>query len=317
MALVSPGSKRSVKGFTLIELLVVIAIIAVLIALLLPAVQQAREAARRSACKNNFKQVALALHNYHETHSTLPIGQAASTGAATNCYGTPSWLPPGGVSSIFSWGVHILPFIDQANRYQNLNMTVPSPLQLPANFDFSKTIGRVDTYLCPTDPQPWLVGSLAGSILNGMPKTNMGGVLGSTDWRCSQLTPRTNGEGVLFAISRVRFRDITDGLSNTLLTGEVTGNPNASFNPSSPTTLTGNTYAAYDVFDTSWGVNGSTTVPGKGTFNFRPQGFSSFHTGGAHFALCDGSVRFISENIHQGTLTALSTRSGGETLGEY
>lgn len=313
MFLKHAGSGRSSQGFTLIELLVVIAIIAVLIALLLPAVQQAREAARRSACKNNFKQVALGLHNYHETHNTLPIGAGAAAGAAADgCWPAVT----GQANQTFSWGVFILPFIDHANSYNNLNFNVPNPWTTSANFDATRALGRVDTYLCPSNPQgAWRMGSLSSSITTGMPRTDMGGVFGSTDWRCGNLTigPRVDGNGVFFSLSSVKFKDITDGLSNTLLIGEVTGNPAST----SLTTINGNTYAAYDVFDVSNGINGSTTVPGGGAFAFRPQGFSSFHTGGGHFALSDGSVRFVSQNIDRATLRAIATRSGNEVVGDY
>src|SRR5687767_15656460 len=113
---------RSRFGFTLIELLVVIAIIAILIALLLPAVQQAREAARRTQCKNNLKQLGLALHNYLDVHGRFPIGQQFrgtwdgtndSAGAAGN----------GGTG--FAWGSYVLPFIDQAPLYNQFDFNVP------------------------------------------------------------------------------------------------------------------------------------------------------------------------------------------------
>ena len=292
------------QGFTLIELLVVIAIIAILIALLLPAVQQAREAARRSTCKNNLKQVAIALHNYHDTHRTFPIG-AAINGGCTGYSG----------SHMFSWGVHILPFIDQANLYNNLNFSGSTPF-VPQNFTSSTCLSTVQPYLCPSNPHPDVVvnraGAFAGALPDGMGRTDLGGVADSINWKCSTagVRPTTRGNGVLFGISSVKFRDIVDGTSNTLLVGEVTGSL-------SSTGLNGNTYTGYDVFDTSNGINSIDTVPGGGTFAFRPQGFSSYHVGGCHFVLCDGAVRFISENVDQGTLAGISTRAGGEVVGEF
>ncbi len=108
-------------GFTLIELLVVIAIIAILIALLLPAVQQAREAARRSQCKNNLKQIGLAMHNYHEIYQTFPPGIVSVTNAAGPCVsnGNNTW----------GWGTYLLPQMDQAPMFQQL---APNGCQLPA-----------------------------------------------------------------------------------------------------------------------------------------------------------------------------------------
>lgn len=299
------NSEKRTRGFTLIELLVVIAIIAILIAILLPAVQQAREAARRSSCKNNFKQVALALHNYHDTHRAFPIGAAISGG----CSGFSG-------SHMFSWGVHILPYIDQANIYNNLNFSGTTPF-VPANFTTSGCLSPIQPYLCPSNPQPDVVvnkaGAFAGALPNGMARTDIGGVADSISWKCnsgSGVRPTSVGNGVLYAISSVKMRDIIDGTSSTLLVGEITGSL-------SQTGLNGNSYTGYDVFDTSSGVNSIDTVPGGGTFAFRPQGFSSYHVGGCHFTLCDGSVRFLSENIDQGTLSALTTRAGKEVVGEF
>ncbi len=292
------------RGFTLIELLVVIAIIAILIALLLPAVQQAREAARRSSCKNNFKQVGLALHNYHDTHKTFPIGAAIAAG----CSGLSG-------NHMFSWGVHILPYLDQANVYNNINFS--GQAFVATNFTSSSCLSTVQPYICPTNPHPDVIvnraGTFAGALADGLGRTDMGGVADSVDWRCNNGTgvrPTPTGNGVLFGISSVQFRDITDGTSNTLLVGEVTGSL-------SPTGLNGNFYTGYDVFSTSNGINSIDTVPGGGSFGFRPQGFSSYHVGGCHFLLCDGSVRFISENIDQGLLAGITTRAGGEVIGEF
>lgn len=312
-------SSRSSKAFTLIELLVVIAIIAILVSLLLPAVQQAREAARRSSCKNNFKQVVLALHNYHDTHGVLPMGDAAAAGnPGSSCWGT-----TGPNRTMFGWSVHLLPFLDQANRYQNLTFNVPHQWELATNFDPSRTLGRVEVFLCPSDPQPgWQTQSLAtfvpASTLE-VPRTNLAGVFGTQDWPClpgRQHTVATNGDGVLFGLSSVRARDVSDGLSQTLVIGESTGNPTAT------TGLRAPTYSGYNVLDTRSGINGTTTYPGwKGpgsfTWGLRTTGFSSYHTGGAHFALGDGSVRFLSQNINLGTLNALASRSGGDIIGDY
>jgi len=313
-------SRKRQHAFTLIELLVVIAIIAILVALLLPAVQQAREAARRSSCKNNFKQVALALHNYHDTHGVFPMGDGVATGGVS----APCWLRTGTIDrTLFGWGVHIFPYIDQANRYQNLTLNVPSQWVIPDNFDPERTLGRIDQFLCPSDPQQ---GSTTARLVTfspvserEFPRTNMAGVFGSNDWTCQagrNYSVGLNGNGMFYAISSVRIRDVVDGTSNTLFVGEATGNPGVS------TGIRAYSYAGYNVLDTTFGINGTTSYPGRtptGTFtwNFRRAGFSSFHTGGAHFALCDGSVRFISQNLHQGTLNALATRQESDVVGEF
>src|SRR6056297_544562 len=132
--MVRSGRRRA--GFTLIELLVVIAIIAILVALLLPAVQQAREAARRSSCKNNLKQLGLALHNYHDTHGMFPINWGTGYDGTTN--------PTSSVQ--FSWMTYILPYIEESALYDTINFN--EALDDPNNNAAASTV--IDTYLCPS-----------------------------------------------------------------------------------------------------------------------------------------------------------------------
>src|SRR6056297_1264459 len=134
--MVRSGRRRA--GFTLIELLVVIAIIAILVALLLPAVQQAREAARRSSCKNNLKQLGLALHNYHDTHTTLPPGWISVDGVVHS--------PHDGVSGA-GWGTMILPFVEQSNLYDafNPNISIADPSQNAFRLNI------LNSFNCPSD----------------------------------------------------------------------------------------------------------------------------------------------------------------------
>src|ERR1041384_123408 len=128
---------RARRGFTLIELLVVIAIIAILIALLLPAVQQAREAARRTQCKNNLKQIGLAMHNYHDAYATFPLSS--------------SWeLGPGDCFALRRWSVRILPYFEQSNLYSRWDIN-KGPFQSPNR---QLLTNPVPLYLCPTTPGP-------------------------------------------------------------------------------------------------------------------------------------------------------------------
>lgn len=305
------GGNRS-RGFTLVELLVVIAIIGVLVGLLLPAVQAAREAARRMQCSNNFKQVGLAMHNYHDTHRVFPIGAGLSGG----CSGHTG-------HHLFSWGVHILPFLEQGNLYDTITFEDSGHVvNLPANYTTDTLLQPVEAYLCPSNPQSdKLVNSAFSALLNsiGMPRTDMAGVADSRSWKCFSsgtegFRPRPDGNGLLFGYSKTKFRDIIDGTSNTLMVGEITGDHRTATGAS---TLNGTSYTVYDVYDTSAGINGPYTIPGGGPYAFRPQGFSSFHPGGCHFVLADGSVRFLSENMDQGILSAVSTRAGEEVVGEF
>lgn len=279
------------KGFTLIELLVVIAIIAILIALLLPAVQQAREAARRSTCKNNLKQIGLALHNYHGTHNILPYGY--NTVPFPGCADGTADIRTG-------WGFFILPFIDQANLYQHCNDNGASDCPIwhttTALIDTGGTGARaiIPVYNCPSDPMGGINTNLSSNIFG---KSNYKGVtLDATS------ASRTFGTSAV----KTRFRDVTDGLSNTIWVGEA----------STDGSYVGAVWMGVisDVHDNMANVNNSSTWKINGTDS---DAFNSMHTGGCHFLMGDGKVRFISENINGDLYTHLGTKNGGEVIGEF
>lgn len=208
---------RNRKAFTLIELLVVIAIIAVLVALLLPAVQQAREAARRSGCKNNMKQLALAMHNYETTHRTLPPGYVHKFGPAGTA------LQPANHAGL-AWGSMLLPQFDQTPLFEQFDSHVPV-------WDAVNLIPRethLPVFLCPSDPY-----SEGGFVVRDdtvTPVERYAAASYAANWGPSTATINLDdtplqSQGVFYRNSSTRIRDITDGLSNTLALGERTNEP--------------------------------------------------------------------------------------------
>tara|TARA_R110002095_G_scaffold193414_1_gene171658 strand:- start:199 stop:1176 length:978 start_codon:yes stop_codon:yes gene_type:complete len=297
----SRGTKQ--LGFTLIELLVVIAIIAILIALLLPAVQQAREAARRSQCKNNLKQLGLAMHNYHDVSNRLPIAHMASSKYGYDISG-------------YSWMIRIMPYIDQAPLYnqwdENLAYNVGNNEDLMEN--------RISIFNCPSD-------TLAHHY-RSIPQYNYTVNVGSTN---NYKENGINGANYLagpftFSDSTVgvasRFRDITDGLSNTMMMGEI--RQGVSGTDLRGLTIwglaccmSGNVPPNSPVGDRVITCSNTTDLPCSSatTGNQARLALRSRHTGGGHALLCDGAVKFVSNNVDTVLFRALSTMSGGETGG--
>lgn len=285
--------RMSRMAFTLIELLVVIAIIAILIALLLPAVQQAREAARRSQCKNNLKQIALGLHNYESTHGTFPLGVLGTSGTSSN------------TNQLTTWQTLLLPYVDQAPLFNQYNFNVAYD---HAN-NAPNVISLLPVYRCASQSIDGIIDSKYGC-------SHYAGNAGTT--------PGAN-DGIFFPLSSIRFRNLTDGTSNTIFTGEIgaeirgwaRGSCNGCLNcPGAG----GSQGFARSVL--RWTAAATTNCATAG-FN-RPSSccetafqFSSPHVGGAHFALSDGSGRFVGQNIDVSVFQALITRAGGETVGEF
>jgi prepilin-type N-terminal cleavage/methylation domain-containing protein len=297
------------RAFTLIELLVVIAIIAILIALLLPAVQQAREAARRTQCKNNLKQFGLALHNYLDVHGRFPPGQLFRgpwDGTADNAGAT------GDGGTGFTWGTMVLPFMDQAPLFNQFNFNVPiANTGIPASVNNARLAATPLPFIkCPSDTAPTLdnqgAAGLVGSI-RPVAVASYKGSSGSYDgnqggWPFNNQDRRN---GLFYRDSAIKLNEITDGTTNTIAIGEVCWLQ----------TTNCRYYGAVDV-DTGYASTGNaqsqrfmattqdamnlpvlTTPPPNGNAPQRNDAFSSQHEGGAQFVLCDGSVRFISENI--------------------
>ncbi len=300
---------RRTHGFTLIELLVVIAIIAILIALLLPAVQQAREAARRSQCKNNLKQLGLALHNYHDTIRTFPPG--AIQNFAGNAQNEATWISM------------ILPYIDQAPLYKRANWSSCfGCVAAPGNPSYEIVSVSIPGMECPSDGQ---VALALGAFRRGNYAANSGiGPLTST----SDPNDPTRISGPFTMNSRRRMSDITDGTSSTVLVSEllkVEGNdfrgvmhyPEGSLYQHDQTPNS----SVPDRFRTSLCVSTS-VAPCTGTYtayNNRSIVLTSrsLHSGGVHTLLADGAVRFINNSINRLTWQGLGTHNKREQLGEF
>ncbi|MAX40342.1 MAG: prepilin-type cleavage/methylation domain-containing protein [Gimesia sp.] len=307
------------KGFTLIELLVVIAIIAILIALLLPAVQQAREAARRNSCKNNMKQIGLALHNYHDSFTSLPPGSIVwYNGSRYNGHG-------------WTWHASILPYLDQGNMYDQIQGPDSSGMGAESggvNDPKQQLAGQtvISVFWCPSQPDVTLGAQKNGyspSNYNG----NMGTLIGSSGDNCisGSITDAAGmaakggcmgADGVFYISSSVAFRDITDGLSNTILVSEVIDSGGDS------DMLGGGGSDRKHCFSNGADSNPPTEMTeyliaaeGNDPINsYGEEAAGSYHTGGAHFVFGDGRVRFLSENMDMALYRAISTRAKRETL---
>ncbi|QDT37624.1 DUF1559 domain-containing protein [Stratiformator vulcanicus] len=305
------------KGFTLIELLVVIAIIAILIALLLPAVQQAREAARRSTCKNNLKQIGLALHNYLDTANEFPAAVYPSEGPNSAL---------GNQEAYWAWGTMILPYMEQATLYQTLNASNASAevaLQTHGSPNADPTMvtqSRIGSLVCPSDSGPALAVETQRRMYGQAWTSFLGhdAVLSKTNYLASQGTgtrvPNGTDFGDGFMQNRfgVNVEDVVDGLSNTIAIGERAWDSPKGANGFGGVIFT---VAKNNATEDASGVVGAGLNPRVS--GDAQDGFSSFHVGGVQFVMGDGSVHFISENISQGVLNNLADRSDGTPIGEF
>lgn len=278
----SSNQQRPSAGFTLLELLVVIAVIAILAALLLPAVQLAREAARKSSCKSNLRQIGLALHSYHIRYRVFPIGNV----------GRRYW----------TFQSMILPYLDQKNLHSLLDYEAKPHcfLMLGKSKDDPGAV-PVEIFLCPSDPQ-------AGKTVD----YGVYGVHMPTDYLGVSGQSRKAHDGIFYTNSDVRIAFIDDGASNTLAVGERGIPADMVFGWSLCAYGTHGDGNEDNVLHTEMGL--SAGGAGGGAHNGH---FWSWHQGGAHFLLADGHVRFLDNGIALATFRALSTRNGGEVIGDF
>jgi prepilin-type N-terminal cleavage/methylation domain-containing protein/prepilin-type processing-associated H-X9-DG protein len=324
----SLGRKNS-KGFTLVELLVVIAIIGILIALLLPAVQKVRETANNTQCKNNLKQMGLALLNYHTTNRMFPPGADAPR---------VGWNSVGGAT----WAIYILPYIEQSALAQSYRFDLPNTA--PEQQAVREAL--VKTYICPSDH--------TGNFGLEVPDSGYGndkkllyrpssyrGVEGKTlnrssadenKWFDSQLSGESDGpkafRGVLHVVGInglmvERLSDIEDGVSNTMMVGEYSTKSHEtrdtfwaySWNQYTMSSAMPQARTLINDYDLCARTSGG---PHDSGINACKRAFASFHANGAiNFVFCDGSVHTISTSIDPNTFTALATIAGSEVVGEY
>jgi len=312
------GSFLSRRGFTLIELLVVIAIIAVLIALLLPAVQQAREAARRTQCKNNMKQLGLAIHNYHDTHNILPpaainpgIHVTGNLPYTSNCEEE--------CRNITGY-LLLLPFLDQAPLYNRLDFSRPMGQAQrsgtgPATHQGDVTNVTLQMFLCPSDVTYADPNNVAGTgsyaVTNGR-RTNYAFAEHSAMYAVAQFytAVTSTAKGAWGINGAARMRDFSDGTSNTMVMIETPMRKaqSSSFGP----------------YWNAW-VYTQSIVPANGInkpyseTDPRPYawGAGSQHEGGVHILMGDGATRFLSENINMDIVRGLVSIGGNEIIGEF
>ena len=308
-----PSRKR---GFTLIELLVVIAIIAILIALLLPAVQQAREAARRTQCKNNLKQIGIALHNYHDVHKLFPPGWIGVED------GQPAAHDGGNGAG---WALQLLPHVEQAPLYKRWD-----PRHSIAEHENEELLTvSLPGFLCPSDPQRRIFhvdpedGDHADdrvAALNqdhehedgeiDMPSASYVASFGTEELDgCEEIPEGTHceGDGVFYHDSSIGLSDIIDGTSSTIAVGERRSNSDLGWY----STWVGVPPGGEEAFQRVLGAADHT--PNHRDLHF--DDFSSWHTGGTQFVFADGHVRFIGDGIDVEVYKAIATIRGREVTG--
>lgn len=280
--------KRS--AFTLVELLVVIAIIGVLVGLLLPAVQAAREAARRTMCMNNLMQINLAAHNFEFSHEHLPSGVLNPTGPIRNEE----------IGQHVSWTIQLMPYLEQQAVYAKFD--IEKGTYAPENRQIRELM--IGTLHCASDWLPY-------EMNEGVRQGNYAGCHHDSESPIDQ-----DNNGLLYLNSRVSFAGITDGSSNTILFGEilplktdlgwVSGTRATLRNTSA---LNADRALRQQLQGNPTGAESPYPVGGMGV-----GGFASYHTGGANFAIADGSVRFLSETIKPEVFKLLGNRADGELL---
>lgn len=332
-------------GFTLVELLVVIAIIGILVGLLLPAVQAAREAARRMSCGNNMKQAGLAVHNFESTYKYIH-GSERDIPLAEQ----PTPSNPYGQTATFGTLFHLLPYIEQGTIYDMFDKkrSYVDPVNMPPAYGTINKVAQspISAYICPSTPGdppsdygPYFqANSLPlGSIV--LPRTDYIPLKGihSSLASCAAMTTGSTKNGMLGVTNtvtgwKIKFAEVTDGLSNTICLAELAGKQNTYFRGkktlgvgfTNVPTFAGfglqlnSFYGDHNTARQIRGYSGANLnniiEAGCSSINIiNESGLYSFHPGGAQVVMGDGSVTFISQTTSSVVLASLITRNGGET----
>lgn len=276
-------------GFTLVELLVVIAIIGILVGLLLPAVQAAREAARRASCVNNMMQLGLAAHHFEFNAEHLPAGVLNSDGPIRN----------EAIGQHVSWTVQILPFIEETAAYNKFDLTAGAYAAV------NKPVGQhaVRIFQCPS--QPFM--SRSDALVFG----SYAGCHHSTEEPIN-----SDNNGLLFLNSALKFSDIKDGSSHTILLGEKMESESDLGWVSGTRATLRNTGVVVNSGKRGAGIGLAADVQEADAeeSSLFVGGFGSYHTGGGNFVFADGAVRFLSEGIDPKTFTYFGNRADGEMI---
>ncbi|MGE3315254.1 MAG: DUF1559 domain-containing protein [Planctomycetaceae bacterium] len=298
--LISAGApSRPRQAFTLIELLVVMAIIAVLVALLLPAVQEAREAARRTQCTNNLKQIGLAIHNYHDTHGMFPRGDLDGSYSRVSAF------------------VTILPYIEQNVLYKEYDFSLPH-----TNINNRTVVSQdIAMYVCPsaTFRRPIPMGTCDANMR--APGTYAWSSGSGDPWGTISSGAPNNGVITNAGSEVTKFESVYDGLSYTFLAGEAAWIfPDYTFT-SGP--CTGQIRWGFTYWSSPYPL--ATTFTTDGPFNpkrldgdqTRLANYRSEHDAVVNMLHCDGSVRFISQNVSHDLIDGLATRDGSEVITQF
>lgn len=331
------------SGFTIIELLVAIAIIGLLIAILIPAVQQARLVARKAQCSNHLKQLGIAMHNYQEAHRVLPPGQFNYMGDDLDHVTQPDGSISEKGPARSCWMQQILPYIDQKPLYDQL----PFDSNLAARkwgTDLNVPIWTVvPTLMCPNDPANPKVVTDQGTGPEDSEGFHGNYVMcaGNTEFSLADQGEVTgvgsghNLNGMFYAISSTRFNEVTDGLSNTVMGGELILNrdkteaANGGVGARDVRGRYYNSYRGNGLFSTQFPPNSSVpdevrncqipnpVSPCNTGADVIVQYARSYHAGGVNILMADGSVKFLNNSMSTEIFRALGSRAGKENIGEY